>query len=75
MSLNALWPFFHRGEKQNSSHFRAYCKGCVTHHEAQAELLDESAVSDDVDAGTAMRAKQKLFEEGAQIICFWLSLY
>jgi hypothetical protein len=44
-------------------------------HKAQAELLDESAVSDDVDAGTAMWAKQKLFEEGAQIICFWLSLY
>jgi hypothetical protein len=45
MSLNVLWPFFHHREKQNSSHFKAYCKGCMTHHEAQAELLDESAVS------------------------------
>jgi hypothetical protein len=69
MSLNALWPFFHCGEKQNSSHFRAYCKGCVAHHEAQAKLLDESVISDDVDAGTVMLAKQ-LFKEGVQIICF-----
>jgi hypothetical protein len=32
MSLNLLWPFFHCGKKQNISHFRAYCKGYVTHH-------------------------------------------
>ena len=58
-----------------SSHFRAYRKGCVTHHEAQAELLDESVILDDVDAGTVMLVKKQLLEEGVQIICFWLLLY
>jgi hypothetical protein len=27
-----LWKFFHIGEKQNSSHYKDYCLGCVSHH-------------------------------------------
>jgi hypothetical protein len=27
-----LWKFFPIGEKQNSSHYKAYCFGCVSHH-------------------------------------------
>ena len=27
-----LWKFFHPGEKQNSSHYKAYCLGCVAYH-------------------------------------------
>jgi hypothetical protein len=27
-----LWKFFHGGEKQNTSHYKAYCLGCVSHH-------------------------------------------
>lgn len=32
-----LWKFFHAGEKQNSSHYKAYCLRCVSHH-ASTEL-------------------------------------
>jgi len=42
MSLQAVWSAYHRGEKQNGSHYKAYCKGCVRHKEAQAELLHPS---------------------------------
>jgi hypothetical protein len=28
--LGKLWYFFHKGEAQNKSHHKAYCKGCVT---------------------------------------------
>ena len=29
---NPLWEFFFQGEKQNTSHFKAYCHGCIKHH-------------------------------------------
>ncbi|KAH9981890.1 hypothetical protein BJV74DRAFT_852951 [Russula compacta] len=33
-----LWKFFYTtGEKQNKSHYKAYCLGCVSHH-ASAEI-------------------------------------
>jgi hypothetical protein len=64
MSLQAVWSAYHRGEKQNKSHYKAYCKGCVQHEEAQAELLDESIISGDVT--TALLAKKQLFEKGKQ---------
>ena len=28
--LGKLWPYFHKGDAQNKSHSKAYCKGCVT---------------------------------------------
>jgi len=31
-SLALLWTFFHKGEKQNLTHYHTYCKGCVQHH-------------------------------------------
>jgi hypothetical protein len=31
-SKGQLWKFFYQGEKQNSSQFKAYCKGCIQHH-------------------------------------------
>ena len=31
-SKGQLWKFFYQGEKQNSSQFKAYCKGCIHHH-------------------------------------------
>lgn len=27
-----LWDYFYRGEKQNKSHYKAYCYGCIKHH-------------------------------------------
>ena len=28
-----LWKYFHRGDEElNSSHYAAYCLGCVEHH-------------------------------------------
>ena len=62
MSLQAVWSAYHRGEKQNRSHYKAYCKGCVCHKEAQAELLDESGPDSDVTI--TLLAKKRLFEEG-----------
>ncbi|KAJ6596559.1 ribonuclease H-like domain-containing protein [Mycena sp. CBHHK59/15] len=26
---NSLWAYFHKGEKQNQTHFKTYCKACV----------------------------------------------
>jgi len=67
MSLQAVWSAYHRGEKQNRSHYKAYCKGCVCHEEAQAELLDESIISGpELDVATTLLAKKRLFEEGEQ---------
>lgn len=28
-ALGKLWPFFHKGELQNSSHYKAFCNGCI----------------------------------------------
>ncbi|KAJ6561338.1 hypothetical protein B0H10DRAFT_2445673 [Mycena sp. CBHHK59/15] len=28
---NTLWAYFHKGEKQNSTHYKTYCKSCVAH--------------------------------------------
>lgn len=36
-----LWKFFYKsGEKQNSSHYKAYCLGCVSHHAPNEMPLD-----------------------------------
>jgi hypothetical protein len=64
MSLQAVWSAYHCGEKQNKSHYKAYCKECVRHKEAQAELLDKSIILGDV--ATTLLAKKQLFEEGKQ---------
>ncbi|KAJ6565688.1 hypothetical protein B0H10DRAFT_2238868 [Mycena sp. CBHHK59/15] len=28
---NSLWQYFHKGEKQNGTHFKTFCKACVKH--------------------------------------------
>jgi hypothetical protein len=33
---------FHRGEKQNKSHHKSYCKGCVHHYVMEAKLQEVS---------------------------------
>ncbi len=39
-----LWQFFLTGEKQNESHSRAHCRGCIEAHrpEGEAVEIDES---------------------------------
>jgi hypothetical protein len=27
--LGKLWDFYHKGEAQNSKHYKCYCRGCV----------------------------------------------
>lgn len=66
--LKDLWPFFYHGEKQNTSHWKAYCKGCVRHAEAQAELLDEDLNLAEMDAGSQQIAKNKLYVDGVLIL-------
>jgi hypothetical protein len=61
-----FWLFFHHGEKQNTSHWKAHCKGCVRHAEAWAELLDEDLNLTTMDAGSQQIVKSKLYMYGAK---------
>ncbi|KAJ6576226.1 hypothetical protein B0H10DRAFT_2236567 [Mycena sp. CBHHK59/15] len=46
-----LWEFFHKGEKQNSTHYKAYCLGCInSHRPAGAGTSDAIDVDSDSDA-------------------------
>ncbi|KAJ7463541.1 ribonuclease H-like domain-containing protein [Mycena latifolia] len=49
---NSLTEYFHRGEKQNSTHFKTYCKSCVKH---QMESVG-APMSDIVTNGQAFQA-------------------
>ena len=64
MSLPVLWTFFHRGEKQNSSHFRAHCKGCVSYHLLQATLLADPDDVEDLDLMAKLIAENLIFDQG-----------
>jgi hypothetical protein len=61
MSPKTLWPFFHRGELQNSVHHKAYCKGCVAYHLIQANLVEQL---EDLDPAAAILAEHTQFEAG-----------
>ena len=50
--VSELSQHFHRGEKQNPSHYHTYCKGCVTHY-----LMEEEADAD--ESGIWVLADQK----------------
>ena len=67
MLLNPLWSFFHRGEKQNTSHYKAYCKGCVHHYVTEAKLRDQSDDSE-LDATASVVKEKSQFDAGAGII-------
>lgn len=41
MLSKTLWPFIHHGQLQNSVHYKAYCKGCVSYYPVQAKVLKE----------------------------------
>ncbi|KZP06281.1 hypothetical protein FIBSPDRAFT_902909 [Athelia psychrophila] len=52
---------FHRGEMQNKSHRKAYCKGCVDYHQLHASLVE---VPEGLDAPERLQANQQRFSSG-----------
>ena len=67
-SLQAVWTAYYHGKKQNRCHYKAYCKGCVCHEEAQMELLDKTIILEpELDVTTTLLAKKWLFKEGKQV--------
>ncbi|KAJ6461535.1 ribonuclease H-like domain-containing protein [Mycena vulgaris] len=56
MATNALWAYFHRGEKQNTSQWLTYCKGCIAN---QQQILRDNGTYDDMD----FRAKGQSFRD------------
>ena len=68
MSQKSLWPYFHCGELQNSVHHKAYCKGCVSYHLMQAQLLEEL---EDLDSAATILAENSWFKAG-ECIFWWL---
>jgi hypothetical protein len=58
-TLLSLWHFFHKGEKQNTAQFTAYCTGCVDHH--TKELLKED--DREMDDATRLERKARIFKE------------
>ncbi|KAJ7839423.1 hypothetical protein B0H13DRAFT_2366841 [Mycena leptocephala] len=52
----ALWKYYHPGEKQNSSHFKAYCLGCINVHRpasagSAADPMDIDSDGEDQNGG------------------------
>lgn len=58
----ALWNFYHRGEKQNTAHYRAYCLGCLNHNRPKGLPLITSKNCDQLATGADTKAD---FEAGA----------
>lgn len=60
-----LWKYFHNsGKKQNSSHYIAYCKACVAHHQELLETAAAAANDVTFNASTEMLASNWRFEKG-----------
>ena len=66
MAPNVLWKFFeHSGEKQNTSHYKTYCKACVAHHLGVLEAEAQTAANGvTLDAATEMLAARERYEAG-----------
>ncbi|KAJ6494246.1 hypothetical protein C8R45DRAFT_866803, partial [Mycena sanguinolenta] len=56
---SGVWKFFHAGEKQNSSHYKAYCLGCIESHRpatgSAGNAMDVD--SDDEDSAEPLAAQ------------------
>jgi hypothetical protein len=64
MSLT-LWPFFHKGEKQNGSHFSTYCKACVNHHKLVLEAIEQERLGgQELDPAEQLVTTERIFKEG-----------
>ncbi|KAF9066635.1 hypothetical protein BDP27DRAFT_1423666 [Rhodocollybia butyracea] len=53
-----MWQFFWKGQKENSSHHRAYCLGCVRNQLGHAQLSDDDTLglSDEITFKNACTA-------------------
>lgn len=58
-SKGALWEFFYRGEKKNSSHYHAFCLGCLKKHQP-----NEVPISIDEDGSEVLPLDDAWFKEG-----------
>ncbi|KAJ7794703.1 hypothetical protein B0H14DRAFT_2621692 [Mycena olivaceomarginata] len=61
-----LWQFFHQGGTQNTSHYKAYCLGCIeAHHQTHGN--DSDAIDVDANATSSLRdpSEQQWFKDGA----------
>ncbi|KAJ7437683.1 hypothetical protein B0H11DRAFT_622035 [Mycena galericulata] len=47
MSTGSLWPYFWKGQLQNSSQYFSYCKGCVENRRQNLHTLDPTYDDDD----------------------------
>ncbi|KAJ7576383.1 hypothetical protein C8J56DRAFT_1062093 [Mycena floridula] len=47
----SLWQYFHKGDKANTSHYRAHCYGCIESHRPATAPIFVSSDSDDPYAG------------------------
>jgi hypothetical protein len=61
-SLALLWTFFHKGEKQNLTHYHTYCKGCVRHH-TEDLMAQEPLVT--LDDAADLARQNRIFGQGA----------
>ena len=59
---NALASFFHCGEKQNSSHYHTYCKGCVEHHKTISTMVERT--NDKGNMTMELTDNARSFEDG-----------
>src|ERR1700676_350724 len=65
MSLNPLWPFFHCRDKQNNSHHKTYCKGCIQHYVTDAKLQVPN--DPELDAAGIVVKEKNYFDAGGCI--------
>ncbi|KAJ7798073.1 hypothetical protein B0H14DRAFT_3546293 [Mycena olivaceomarginata] len=49
-----LWQFFHQGGTLHTSHYKAYCLGCIEAHH-QTHSNDSDAIDVDTDATSSLR--------------------
>jgi hypothetical protein len=59
----SLWRCFHKGEKQNASHYSAYCKACVEHHKSDLETV-ELRRGEELDAAEQLATEERIFRDG-----------
>jgi hypothetical protein len=58
-----LWNYFWKGGKQNTSHFKAYCYGCIKHHRPNNVPINLTA-DEDGPSEYGSLAREDWFAEG-----------
>ena len=62
MATNPLTIHFHRGEKQNSTHYHTCCKGCVDRFKMTAALTETA--DDDGNLTLELTERTRSFKDG-----------